>query len=454
MKIIHLLFGLLLCAFTAQAQNFSSLTNCATSWKNGVGITGATVGIGIETPGLPIPYIWIQMDSTQSCITTDFGNMPLDPDAKITVNGTKDDDPLNGITVLDLVMMSRHILGLEPFTSPYAMLAADVNRSGSITAFDIVEERKLLLGIYTNWPNSTDEWRFIPEYVQFPDPLNPFGSPPTHLYLTTAEFLAYDNDTLSLIGLKIGDVDGDANPISSGYQPSGSDSLFVILPDMTLEAGNTEVVIPVQISMPPQAINGIQFKFKFNIPGLSVVDILSGTAGVDQGNIGVFNDGVSVVIGSATNIPIVQGQAVFSLKLKYTSPDAAELKDAIEISQTTLPALAGTRTNAINKVYRLKQQFGETSSIFSPAVNTLRATPVTPNPFTDKAFIQVELTEATSVLLEVFDLAGRLRWSEEQTLPAGVQQLEIPGAAVDLGSMGFYRVRAGVGVATGKVSRE
>src|SRR5690606_38908605 len=61
----------------------------------------------------------------------------------------KDDNPLNGVTTFDLVLISKHILGSEPLNSPYKMIAADANKSGSITTFDIVEFRKLILGIYT-----------------------------------------------------------------------------------------------------------------------------------------------------------------------------------------------------------------------------------------------------------------------------------------------------------------
>jgi hypothetical protein len=61
----------------------------------------------------------------------------------------KDNDPLNGVSTFDLVLINKHILGLEPLNSPYKMIAADANNSRSITTFDIVELRKLILGIYT-----------------------------------------------------------------------------------------------------------------------------------------------------------------------------------------------------------------------------------------------------------------------------------------------------------------
>jgi hypothetical protein len=92
-----------------------------------------------------------------------------------TLTPTKDDNPLNGVTTYDLVLISKHILGLEPLTTPYKMIAADANRSGSITTFDIVEFRKLILGIYNELPNNTS-WRFVDKAFSFPNPNNPFQS--------------------------------------------------------------------------------------------------------------------------------------------------------------------------------------------------------------------------------------------------------------------------------------
>ena len=85
----------------------------------------------------------------------------------------KDDNPLNGVSTYDLVLISKHILGLAPLNSPYKMIAADANKNNSITTTDIVEFRKLILGIYNELPNNTS-WRFVDAEYAFPNPANPF----------------------------------------------------------------------------------------------------------------------------------------------------------------------------------------------------------------------------------------------------------------------------------------
>ena len=51
-----------------------------------------------------------------------------------------------------MIDIQRHILGLRRFEEPCRLDAADVNRDDRITGADLVELRKLILGIYTSWP--------------------------------------------------------------------------------------------------------------------------------------------------------------------------------------------------------------------------------------------------------------------------------------------------------------
>jgi hypothetical protein len=119
-------------------------------------------------------------------------------------------DPKNGVTTYDLLLISRHILGLEPLDSPYKMIAADVNKSNTITTFDIVEGRKLILGLYSEFPNAPS-WRFIDKTYQFSNNQNPFidviGT--TNLYKgESIEVESTDNIDLTydFIGIKMGDL--------------------------------------------------------------------------------------------------------------------------------------------------------------------------------------------------------------------------------------------------------
>ncbi len=99
---------------------------CAVNHCNGAPIPDVDFNVIGSHPALPPFGLFNTTDST-GCISLD-NSIPVASNLTITPN--KDDNPLNGVTTYDLVLMSRHILGLEPLNSPYKMIAADVNKSG------------------------------------------------------------------------------------------------------------------------------------------------------------------------------------------------------------------------------------------------------------------------------------------------------------------------------------
>lgn len=126
-----------------------------------------------------------------------------------TITPERDTNDLNGVTTFDLVLISKHILGIESFNSPWKMLAADVNKSNSVTTTDIVEARKVLLGINGTFLANTS-WRFFPEFAQFADPNNPFlgALPPNNV---TVNNLQADYPNVNFKGIKIGDTNNTAD---------------------------------------------------------------------------------------------------------------------------------------------------------------------------------------------------------------------------------------------------
>lgn len=156
----------------------------------------------------------------------------------------KNDNPLNGVSTFDLVLISKHILGLEPLNSPYKIIAADVNQSKSVTTFDIVEIRKLILGIYQSFPNSAS-WRFVRENYVFPNPANPFAKPfperDTVFVFETAERSAF-------VAVKTGDVNHThVSGCNNFSEPEPRQTL--VLEAAVCVAGKGDVIsIPVSFS--------------------------------------------------------------------------------------------------------------------------------------------------------------------------------------------------------------
>jgi len=145
------------------------------------------------------------MDVTNEDGMYSFPAMPLGN--SYTVVPEKNVDPLNGITVSDIILIQKHILGLQPLNSPYKLIAADVDNSQKINGQDIIQLRKLLLGHYEQLPQN-ESWKFIDAEQQFIDPSNPWFDEISENFEVPS--LSYDV-VADFIGVKMGDVNQSAS---------------------------------------------------------------------------------------------------------------------------------------------------------------------------------------------------------------------------------------------------
>lgn len=438
--------AILFLCFAANAQNMIHVDVCTKFWLASEPITACTITATVSAPNFTTETTVVTLDSTESCAGFDFDTDQYPANAAFSFSATKDqDDPLNGVSTLDLVQMSKHILGLQPLPSPLAMIAADVNRSGSITTFDLVEERKLILGTYSTWPTGPI-WRFVPEYqLPFPNPNNPFQSNPNPNFLTVSQMQALNGGTITLIGAKTGDVDGDVNTLHSLLGP-GTDSLALKMPDVMLQAG-VPTVIPISMEA-INLLNGMQLEIS-GISGAVAFDKIT----VDPEFIGYFLANV-IDPGQKDRIRVVMlntqqeitGSPVMYLHLTATTN--IPLKEAIQVKQTGFYSL-GVDTD--NEVYRLYLDFSSATSAPVPQAEVLQVIAATPNPFTAQAQVQIALERSETVLLEVMDVHARLLFSEKQQLAAGTHFLRIPGEVLPNEGMILYRVTAGRSTVGGKL---
>lgn len=139
-----------------------------------------------------------------------FGSFVPAAGYNFSVTPSKNINPLNGVTTNDLVLIQKHILGIELFDSPWKLIAADANQDGKVTTSDIIVLRKLILGVTAELPNGKS-WRFLPLDYTFPNPANPFLPPfPERIEVpNTTELVPSD---FAFRGVKIGDVDFSADP--------------------------------------------------------------------------------------------------------------------------------------------------------------------------------------------------------------------------------------------------
>ncbi|MFZ1706162.1 MAG: hypothetical protein WAT79_17585 [Saprospiraceae bacterium] len=141
-----------------------------------------------------------------------------------------------GLSTLDIVLIQRHIIGTKVFDNPYTYLAADVNQSRSLNSIDLVELRKVILGMRTTFPNQTPSWIFVDTKEDFP--LGPFGKPYTDTLITKSP--SFDND---FIAIKVGDINQsfEHDNLSGSLETRLVNDYFVFSPRQNNEETTIEV---------------------------------------------------------------------------------------------------------------------------------------------------------------------------------------------------------------------
>ena len=157
-----------------------------------------------------------------------------------TIRAEKVDDAFAGLGLRDALLLIRHILGRNRLQSPYQLLAADLNRSGTITVLDLIYLRKALLGMYEEWP-AGHGWMFLDARFRFANPEHPWDE-----YYPEAIPLAtlHATDTIRFTGIKMGDVDRSAlgPQVSSTVLRSATAAVPLTYTDRLLRKGEqTEV---------------------------------------------------------------------------------------------------------------------------------------------------------------------------------------------------------------------
>ena len=160
----------------------------------------------------PIEGILFELtgDDTQTTTTTADGAYAFDVAASgsYTVTPTLGTDapPSRGVSTLDIALIRRHILGIEPLDTPYKIIAADVNNDSKVTTLDIVLIRRVILGLDQGYPGGA-LWAFVPAAFVFPDPENPFPFPDHAAYIDLTMDIVED-----YVGIKRGDVNHSWSP--------------------------------------------------------------------------------------------------------------------------------------------------------------------------------------------------------------------------------------------------
>ena len=325
------------------------------------------------------------------------------------------------------MLISRHILGLEPLGSPYKMIAADANKSGSITTFDIVELRKLILGIYQELPNNTS-WRFVDKAFVFPNPNNPFQT----LFpenITSANVQA-DQMHDDFVAVKIGDVNQNAIAnVQASTEDRTTGTLLIDVDDRPVKVGES---FDVHFKT-AEAAQGYQFTLNLN--GLKVMEIEK-TDKVDAGNFGVFDGALTASIDGAREFTV-----------HFRATKAGKLSDCLSVSSRITKAEAYT-TSGDRQEVALRFNNGGTSTIAGVGFELYQNQP---NPFLNRTCIGFHLPAAATATLTVYDESGRVVFTQKGDYAKGYNSIAVERALLSTSGLLYYKLETATDSAVKKM---
>ena len=346
-----------------------------------------------------------------------FDDTPFYADYKVA--GYKNDDSLNGISTLDLVLMQRHILGQAFLDTPYKMIAADVNNNNGVTAVDLLDLRKLILGIYEDFPNNTS-WKLIDSNDNLTS-----DSPWTY----NQDILINDlNENMmgeNFVGVKIGDVNGSvvANAQSPVLDSRSIKTIAFSYNDIKVTEGQT-----FNVTLSTDFVDLYGYQFTMNTSGLELIDVIG--QNVTRNNVASVDDGLVL---SAHNSNAFD-HSLALVTLTFNSKVNSVLSDILNVNSDVLKSEAYIGNNL--EIVNVSLNNNVSESVFALYQNE-------PNPFSDYTMITFDLPEAMSGKLSVYDVTGRNLKVISNEFIKGRNTVLLSREDFGVSGMVYYKLEAG-----------
>ncbi len=332
----------------------------------------------------------------------------------------KDVDPLNGITTYDLVLIKRHILGMDTLDTPYKIIAADANGSNSVTTVDVVVLTRLVTGMISELPD-VPSWRFVPQDYVFPDPLDPFAE----AFPELIEIPELSSDWLdaNFVAIKVGDVNCSAIP---NALVASEDRTFGTVPLRAgwelVETTDAHILMPLYLDE-IESLSALQFSLRFDPELLTYVGMRPGQIRLQPHQVNSIFAGeglIALAWYDADALALKPGEPLCYVEWRLDGPAApsACVQLAAHPTQGAVYDAAGRE---YVPVWRGISEAG--------AVPELRLE-ILGNPVSEAITYQYQLPAAGKVAVALRTLDGQTVWREEAQRPAGMhrRRLNLPQA--------------------------
>ncbi|MEM6966024.1 MAG: HYR domain-containing protein, partial [Bacteroidota bacterium] len=377
------------------------------------GVIEKEIGDGIEEVEVYINN-GQYMEMTNS---SGYFNIPnLQSNSSYSVKPQKTDNARNGITTLDIVLVRKHILGIELLDSPYKIIASDVNGSGDVTALDLVHIRNLILLNTNKFPNGTPSWKFVDANYVFSNPSDPLSVVfPEEVNIQN---LSTNVTELDFVAVKMGDVSGNAIPnLLSSETRNYAGQLNFMTTNKTVKKGE---VVKLSFQTDSEKMNDLmawQYTLSFDVDALELVsfnkreNVHFSTANVGSGSITLcWNDYGNVLLKDK----------LLWFEIQFIAKDDISVKNALSINSKFTPAIG---YNLNYEEIEINLNFKEENTLAQKDEFILFGN--TPNPFTETTLINFYSPKKETIEITVYDMTGKLLKAYETSASKGKQSFLI-----------------------------
>ena len=338
----------------------------------------------------------------------------------------KNDDPLSGVTSYDLVVLMRHLFGLNRISNPYQMIAADIDKNGRVSASDLYALRSLILNQVDSFEDINPlqkSWAFVDKKHEFVEGANPLDYP------SFIRVNGFDDDmhNADFIGVKIGDIN---QSITMGRVAPPNNGIVYEIDDRQVEAGE---LVEVAFNANMTDYLSQQFTLDFDVNSLQFVGIENGAAEVSRENLSlnqIQSGKISAAIFGQQALQMENAEAVFTMKFKATQ--AGQLSQLLNMNSDITPSAAfkegGERVD-LNIAFKTEE--GELVGGYKLYQNK-------PNPFGENTRISFDLPQAEEVTLTVYDAAGKQLKQLTQDFAKGFNEVIIEANELDAQGILYY----------------
>jgi Ig-like domain CHU_C associated/Dockerin type I domain len=401
---------------------------------------------GTAVPATTLLYN-IVTGRTDSTTGTNYAFANLLANSNIRVKPTRPNtDWTSGVTMLDVSLLSRHLLDINPLASPYSIISADVNADGEVDAIDMLLMQRLILRLIPAMPNN-NSWRFILKDYVFRNARNPFVSDfPEILVIPNLASALANGD---FVAIKVGDINQSAGAVTIR---GGAKAFMLNTEDIILEKGKT-YNIPIQLTSridgTGSSVNSLQFTLNVDKTAAKIESLQMGDLpNFTDNNTGLFQkEGIITAAWYRKDGQILSETDKFTMMTVMLKPTiTARLSEIMTINSAYTEGVA---YDAKGTGLPVQLSFGNQKSNNEKAILLANR----PNPFSNETTLSFILPEASVAKLTVCDLLGKVLMTSEKLFAKGLNEVVFNATSTPSVSSGIFvvRLQTATGVAEQKI---